>query len=146
MGEMSVFQSIWRTFWWAITTLTYMGYGDEIPQSPLGRFVYVFAILTAIFSFLVPISIVLSRVAIQVERYEELRSAARLGDCSQSELLVKVFQLSQELNLEMGEIRKTQKTLGILLYKLGKTGISAHRLFMPTQFSQDSNDLSRTED
>ncbi len=29
--------SVWEGFWWAIQTVTTVGYGDVIPNSPLGR-------------------------------------------------------------------------------------------------------------
>lgn len=136
IGRRSPFQSIWHCFWWALTTLSYVGYGDEVPQSPLGRTVFLLTVVTAILSFLVPISIVLSRVNAEAARYQEVKSAARLRDYSHSELLIKVFQMSQELNSRMGEMRKTQKTLGILLYKLGKTAMYGSR---PSNSSGNNN-------
>lgn len=41
-----VFSSIPATMWWAIATLTTVGYGDMIPQTPIGQF------LASIFSIL----------------------------------------------------------------------------------------------
>lgn len=39
------FGSILRSMWWAVVTLTTVGYGDVVPLSPLGK---VFAAITAI--------------------------------------------------------------------------------------------------
>lgn len=96
-----------------------------------------------------PVSIVLSRVNVEVDRYEEVKNAARLATDSHAELLVKVFQLSQELNIRVGEMTEAQRTLGILLYKLGKTktsdGVGIPHRFTRGEFSQDDNS-SQDED
>ncbi len=42
------FESIPYTFWWAIITMTTVGYGDLVPKSPLGKFFAGTAALTGI--------------------------------------------------------------------------------------------------
>jgi voltage-gated potassium channel len=45
MGQPEAFGSIPRALWWGVTTLTTVGYGDVVPQTPMGR---IFGALTAI--------------------------------------------------------------------------------------------------
>jgi len=57
-----VFSSIPATFWWAIETLTTIGYGDMIPLTPLGKF---FAGLISVFGigvFALPTAIVTAAI------------------------------------------------------------------------------------
>lgn len=169
-GFPTPFQSIYQTFWWCFVTLTFMGYGDEVPQSPLGRAVAVLTVASAIFAFLFPIAVVLSRLTQEVSAYRELKSALRLRDMPANEVLLKVFTMSQDMNAKMTEMRKTQvwfykkkscfyslihplvqKTLGILLYKLGKAavraktstsseGLGAARVFSQSAFVEQPDD------
>ena len=37
--EPEVFTSLGLSYWWAITTVTTVGYGDVVPQDPWGRVV-----------------------------------------------------------------------------------------------------------
>jgi len=48
--DVSPFQSIPETFWWAIVTATTVGYGDDYPVTPLGKIV---AVLTMVFSLVI---------------------------------------------------------------------------------------------
>lgn len=104
---------------------------------------------SAIFSFLIPLAVVINRVNVEVSAYQEVKvgcfcfvvvfcvmhcvfslmvlfclfvqSALRLRELSANEVLLRVFALSQDMNVKMHELRKAQKTLGILLFKLGKS-------------------------
>lgn len=46
--EPQTFHSIGLAYWWAVTTVTTVGYGDVVPESPLGRLVAAMLMLTGI--------------------------------------------------------------------------------------------------
>lgn len=64
---------------------------------------------------------ILHRIYHEIVAYQEVKSALRLKELSANEVLFKVFALSQDMNVKMHELRKAQKTLGILLFKLSKS-------------------------
>jgi voltage-gated potassium channel len=39
------FPTVWLGMWWALTTVTTVGYGDVVPQDPVGRVVASFLLL-----------------------------------------------------------------------------------------------------
>lgn len=51
-------ESIPATMWWGTATLTTVGYGDEVPVTPLGRALGVIVMFAGIATFALPISIV----------------------------------------------------------------------------------------
>lgn len=56
-GECSDFQSIPDCFYWAITTMTTVGYGDMVPVSIGGRFIAAIAMVAGIFVIAMPVSV-----------------------------------------------------------------------------------------
>merc|ERR1719409_2488747 len=77
------FQSIPRTFWWALVTMTTVGYGDITPITPLGRFVAVFAMFTGIIIVALPITVIGANFEKQFEKQfftDELVSQVTLED------------------------------------------------------------------
>lgn len=44
----SAFQSIPISLWWAVVTLATVGYGDMVPQTPLGKFAAGLVILVGV--------------------------------------------------------------------------------------------------
>jgi voltage-gated potassium channel Kch len=46
--EPEVFTSLGLAYWWAITTVTTVGYGDVVPQDPAGRIVGSLLMLTGL--------------------------------------------------------------------------------------------------
>ncbi|KAJ9451529.1 Potassium voltage-gated channel protein Shaker [Diplonema papillatum] len=57
-GVVSKFQSIPHAFWWCVCTLTTVGYGDDVPVSPLGKLVASVAMLTGIFVLAFPVILI----------------------------------------------------------------------------------------
>ena len=55
--EYSPFQSIPATFWWCISTITVVGYGDEVPYSPSAKALAAFAMLSGTFIIAIPASV-----------------------------------------------------------------------------------------
>jgi voltage-gated potassium channel len=57
-GEAAGFDSIPRGVYWAIVTMTTVGYGDIAPQTPLGQFIAAFIMITGYSIIAVPTGIV----------------------------------------------------------------------------------------
>ena len=64
-GEASGFDSIPRSIYWAIVTITTVGYGDISPQTPLGQFISSFIMIIGYAIIAVPTGIVSSEITKQ---------------------------------------------------------------------------------
>merc|ERR1719453_1759159 len=71
----SPYQSILLTLWWAITTMTTVGYGDTIPVSNAGRLVGGLAMLGGIIMLALPTTVFGAQFA---EEYSTMKSDAAL--------------------------------------------------------------------
>lgn len=69
-GPSRGFTSIPTSIYWAITTMTTVGYGDITPQSPFGRFVTALMMLLGWGTLAVPTGIVTSEIALRQGRRE----------------------------------------------------------------------------
>lgn len=72
------FGSIPRAMWWAVETLTTVGYGDAVPQTALGRMLAAVTALVGVALIALPAGIRASAFA-EVMTARERRQAARRG-------------------------------------------------------------------
>lgn len=77
-GEESGFNSIPHGIYWAVVTLTTVGYGDISPQSPLGQFTATLVMLLGYAIIAVPTGIVTSEIALNSFAERRKKEAARL--------------------------------------------------------------------
>lgn len=109
------FGSIPKAMWWAIITITTIGYGDVIPMTALGKFFASVIVFIGIGIIALPTGILASAFSSQINRskmfyLEEVKKALASGDISVSELN-ELKGLQNELNLsdeEAGLILKEQ--------------------------------------
>jgi voltage-gated potassium channel len=75
------FHSLWNSMWWAVQTVTTVGYGDVVPQNVLGRIVGAILMLNGI-AFLTVITAAVTATLIEQARRRrpspELELVARL--------------------------------------------------------------------
>jgi voltage-gated potassium channel len=88
--DSSTFTSIWLAYWWAVTTVTTVGYGDVVPESAAGRVVAVCLMLVGL--SLIPtltsmvVSVLISkrsradRLAAEEERRENAAALSRIEE------------------------------------------------------------------
>jgi voltage-gated potassium channel len=69
--------SIWDGIWWALATVTTVGYGDVVPHSVAGRIVAAVVMLVGIGFFALLTAAVAATVVKQDERPDELREELR---------------------------------------------------------------------
>ncbi|KAB2896106.1 MAG: ion transporter [Kofleriaceae bacterium] len=68
------FTSIPRTMWWAIVTITTIGYGDMVPATPLGKVLGGFVGFLGICALALPVGILSSGFIEEINRKEKARA------------------------------------------------------------------------
>ena len=72
------FGTISRTFWWAMVTMTTVGYGDMSPVTPGGQFVATLTMITGLLVLALPITVVGANFAL----VGESRQAFQVRECT----------------------------------------------------------------
>ena len=88
--------SVWDGVWWAVTTMTTVGYGDEYPVTTLGR-IYALVLMLVGIGF---IAILTGAIA---ERFlageiEEVAEASAETEATEAELLVELREIRSRLD------------------------------------------------
>ena len=80
-GEQHGFDNIPLSVYWAIVTLTTVGFGDIIPQTPLGRFLSAIVMILGYGIIAVPTGIVTTELARASREHRELRESNHCHVC-----------------------------------------------------------------
>jgi len=91
--EPKVFHTVWLGMWWALVTVTTVGYGDVVPASTAGRIIASFLLLGGLAFLTVIIAMITGGF---VARYQRETSAAGEDHTSQG---------MEQLTLEIKELR-----------------------------------------
>ena len=75
--HLACYGTIPRCFWWAMVTMTTVGYGDCFPVSALGKLIGGITMLTGVLILALPITVVGSNFSQVVEMYEADRQALK---------------------------------------------------------------------
>ncbi|CAD7945182.1 unnamed protein product [Amoebophrya sp. A120] len=118
--ECSPFASIPKAFWWAITTMTTVGYGDTFPVTPVGKLIGGCAMVCGILSVALPTTVLGvqfgdSYAEIQEEREREKISLLLPSDDHRQEELGRQIAQFQELRKSISEIRTKVEPLAAKL-------------------------------
>ncbi len=109
------FGSIPESMWWAVATLTTVGYGDVTPITPMGKLFGALITIIGIGTVALPSGILASGFSDQLKRrqskYEnELSKALQDGVITSSERN-KLTQIAEDMNLSKDQIKTMEKKL-----------------------------------
>jgi voltage-gated potassium channel len=83
------FDTVGQGMWWAVQTVTTVGYGDVVPKQTAGRFVGAILMLSGI-GFLTVVTAVVTAAFLETVR-------RRMGDPGHSEVIEKLDELNERL-------------------------------------------------
>merc|ERR1719482_2625971 len=109
----SPFQSIPTAFWWAITTMTTVGYGDTYPVTGGGRTVAAFAMVSGILCVALPTTILAVEFADKYQVMLEQKKAAELQRAKH-----RMNPEEQAITAELKELANMHRRLDVLLPRL----------------------------
>jgi voltage-gated potassium channel len=92
------FSSVGQGMWWAVQTVTTVGYGDIVPSHVSGRVIGTILMLAGI-GFLTVVTAVVTAAFLETVR-------RRMGDPAQTELLAKLDDLSARLQALESSMRR----------------------------------------
>jgi len=91
------YANVWVGMWWAIQTVTTVGYGDVTPRNVSGRLVATFVMLEGI-AFIAIVTAVITSTFVARAQSERRRSAAATPDDPVQELLSRFDELGTRLD------------------------------------------------
>jgi hypothetical protein len=109
----SPFQSIPTAFWWAITTMTTVGYGDTYPVTGGGRTVAAFAMVSGILCVALPTTILAVEFA---DKYQVMLEQKKAAEIQRSRH--KMSPEQQALCSELKELANMHQRMDVLLPRL----------------------------
>jgi voltage-gated potassium channel Kch len=77
------YPTVWRGFWWALQTVTTVGYGDVTPQAASGRAIAAFVMLEGIAFLAILTAAITSTFVARAERERAAEDAAEAGEKSE---------------------------------------------------------------
>lgn len=80
-GPTHGFTSLPRSIYWAIVTVSTVGYGDIVPQTSLGQAVAALAMVTSYAIIAIPTGIISAEL---LNEHQRMKSARRCGNCERS--------------------------------------------------------------
>jgi voltage-gated potassium channel len=92
------FDSVWLGLWWAVQTVTTVGYGDVVPEQAGARVIAAVLMLSGI-GFVTVVTAVITAAFLETVR-------RRLGDPGQAEVVAKLDELSARLQALESELRR----------------------------------------
>jgi voltage-gated potassium channel len=92
------FDSVGEGMWWAVQTVTTVGYGDVVPVHTGGRLIGTVLMLSGI-GFLTVVTAVVTAAFLETVR-------RRMGDPAEAELLAKLDELSARLQAIESSLRR----------------------------------------
>jgi len=120
------FGTIPSAFWWALTTMTTVGYGDCYPITLLGKCVAVVAMVGGIVVLALPITVLGSNFQKMVEMYEEDAAAYAMddmrGDGFVDELELREFLLTKKKENQLRKDKDVRVATLMSKYDRGKKG------------------------
>ncbi|GAI59861.1 unnamed protein product, partial [marine sediment metagenome] len=113
-AQPEAFSSIPATMWWAVITLTTVGYGDIYPITPLGKFLGAIIAFLGIGMFAIPAGILSSGLVETIQGKNRISLKAKRGTknitLSQNEI--------EELSKDKNSIKKLKEELKIKIKEL----------------------------
>jgi voltage-gated potassium channel len=92
------FDSVWLGVWWAVQTVTTVGYGDVVPHHTSGRLIAALLMLSGI-GFLTVVTAAITAAFLETVR-------RRMGDPAEQELLAKLEDVSARLQALEASLRR----------------------------------------
>ncbi|KAL3866941.1 hypothetical protein ACJMK2_044188 [Sinanodonta woodiana] len=156
-AENETFDNIPIGFWWALVTMTTVGYGDKVPKTEGGYIIGCFCVLCGVLTvaFTVPIVVnnftlyyshAQSRIKLPVHKRKELKRKIFLKSKKSLEFLQKLKWKRERRQKEFSDLNTIQTPRSAPLEKMNKEEVNANGKATTEQwdsiYEADENDLT----